>query len=256
MKRVIYRPKGRALEYSPLALNHYLGCDHECTYCYNRFRWPIDDPRTRKIDMDALRSEITENKYTDQVLLSFIGDPYCHAEMSSYWTRDILKLLFSKGVKVAVLTKGGTRCLRDVWLFQHFKNLVKVGATLSFISDDVAAKYEPNSAPPSERIAALRTLHESGIRTWVSVEPVLDTMEALIAIKEVAPYVDEFRIGKLNHDKEREAQIDWQDFLERVVTILEPHMGYRVVYIKADLREAAPDVELPAGWDDMRIGWL
>lgn len=256
MKQIIYRPKGRALEYSPLALNHYLGCDHECTYCYNRFRWPIDDARIRKIDIDVLRSEITENNYTDQILLSFIGDPYCHAEMSSYWTRDILKLLFSKMMKVAVLTKGGTRCLRDLWLFDRHKHQVKVGATLSFISDDVAAVHEPNSAPPSERIAALRALHESGIRTWVSVEPVLDTMEALIAIKAVAPYVDEFRIGKLNHDKELEAKIDWQDFLERVVSILEPHKDYRVVYIKTDLREAAPDVDLPPGWDDMRIGWL
>lgn len=256
MKRLIYKPKGRALEYSPLALNHYLGCDHECTYCYNRFRFPIDDPQIRKLDKNALRSEIIENKYTEQVLLSFIGDPYCHAEMSTYWTRDILKILFSNGMKVAVLTKGGTRCLRDLWLFQRHKNQVKVGATLSFISDDVAARYEPNSAPPSERIAALRALRESGIRTWISVEPVIDTMEALIALKAVAPYVDEFRIGKLNHDKELEAQIDWQDFLERVVSILEPHQGNHIVYIKTDLREAAPGVDLPPGWDDMRIGWL
>ena len=32
--RVIYKPKGRALEYSPLALNIYTGCQHSCRYCY------------------------------------------------------------------------------------------------------------------------------------------------------------------------------------------------------------------------------
>lgn len=30
----IYEPKGRAREYSPLALNYYKGCTHGCRYCY------------------------------------------------------------------------------------------------------------------------------------------------------------------------------------------------------------------------------
>ncbi len=31
---LIYVPKGRAREYSPLALNLYRGCEHRCSYCY------------------------------------------------------------------------------------------------------------------------------------------------------------------------------------------------------------------------------
>ena len=31
---VIYRPKGMAREYSPYALNIYIGCSHRCKYCY------------------------------------------------------------------------------------------------------------------------------------------------------------------------------------------------------------------------------
>ena len=39
----IYEPRGRAREYSPLALNYFTGCDHGCQYCYvqpmmSRFR--------------------------------------------------------------------------------------------------------------------------------------------------------------------------------------------------------------------------
>ncbi len=31
---VIYRPTGMAREYSPYALNLYIGCSHRCKYCY------------------------------------------------------------------------------------------------------------------------------------------------------------------------------------------------------------------------------
>ena len=31
---IIYKPKGKAREYSPLAANFYNGCDHGCIYCY------------------------------------------------------------------------------------------------------------------------------------------------------------------------------------------------------------------------------
>jgi len=255
-KNYIYKPAGRALEYSPLALNIYTGCDHGCTYCYNRHRFPIDDPRLREIKMEVFREELSIEQYDKQVLLSFVGDPYCHAEMTQYATRDVLHVLFAQDVNVAILTKGGCRALRDIKIFRENWVNVKVGATLSFLNDEVAAEFEPNSAPPSERLAMLRALHENGIRTWVSVEPVIDSDEAYRAIKAAIPYVDEFRIGKLNHDKEREAKINWTDFLGPVVDLLEPYKEDKVIYIKIDLREAAPDVELPKGWDDMTRGWL
>ena len=262
-KNYIYKPAGRALEYSPLALNIYTGCDHGCTYCYNRFRFPIDDSRRRNIDMTKLREELAREKYDKQILLSFVGDPYCRAEMDLKATWEVLNTLFHYDMKVAILTKGGMRALRDVQMFEQFRRNVKVGATLSFSSNERAKEFEPNSAPPTERLAMLRTLHDDHlIRTWVSVEPVIDPEESLRAIEAAIPYVDEFRIGKLNHDPEREAQIDWPDFLERVVTLLRPYgtglkaVGNKIVYIKIDLREAAPDVELPEGWDDMTVGWL
>ena len=32
--RVIYSPKGKALEYAENAANFYVGCSNGCTYCY------------------------------------------------------------------------------------------------------------------------------------------------------------------------------------------------------------------------------
>ena len=36
MSKAIYRPKGRAREYSPWACNLYVGCQNDCTYCFNK----------------------------------------------------------------------------------------------------------------------------------------------------------------------------------------------------------------------------
>lgn len=34
--KLIYKPKGRALEFAPYALNIFNGCSGRCEYCYNR----------------------------------------------------------------------------------------------------------------------------------------------------------------------------------------------------------------------------
>lgn len=254
----IYKPKGRALEYSPWALNIYTGCDHECTYCYNRHRFPIDDPRIREIDLLKLEEELKKPQIDGQVLFSFVGDPYCHAEMRAGMTRDVLRLFLKHEVPVAILTKGGMRAARDVELLAEMnaKGLVKIGATLSWLDDEKAREFEKNSAAPSERLAMLEFFHSRGFVTWVSVEPVIDPDEAINAITAALPYVDQFRIGKLNHDPEREAQIDWVKFLRRVVGLLEPMDKQRSIYIKKDLRLVASSVYLPPGWDDMTKGWI
>ncbi|GAG16265.1 unnamed protein product [marine sediment metagenome] len=77
--------------------------------------------------------------------------------------------------------------------------------------------------------------HERGIKTWVSVEPVVDPVEALMVIETLLPYVDLWKVGKLNHDPEREKAINWKNFLMKVERLLQdrPHI------IKNDLLEAA-----------------
>lgn len=252
----IYKPKGRALEYSPLALNIYTGCDHGCTYCYNRFRWPIDDARLRNINMVTLRDELAREKYTDQVLLSFIGDPYCHAEMHLEATRNVLRTLFNHNIKVAILTKGGCRALRDLSLFTAHGNNIKVGATLTFLGDGKATAYEPYSAPPSERIAMLKALWEHNIRTFVSIEPVIDPEESLAIMEKVIPWVDEFRVGKLNHNPALEKLIDWPAFARGAKNLLMQVDDTKVIYFKKDLRESMGDLEIPSTWRDMTRGRL
>jgi hypothetical protein len=241
---LIYTPTGKAREYSPLALNTYNGgCDHACRYCYcadmaKAFgtEWTFNPvPRDLKgLGREALRA-------SRQVLLCFKGDPYCRAEMKHGVTRHALEILFHAGCSVAVLTKGGNRCLRDADLFQDWPDgRVKVGATLTSWGREFQESWEPGAASPCNRIDTLRMLRGFGIKTWASIEPVIDPVESLAVIDASLPYVDAYKVGKWNHDPRANAT-DWTAFGTAAVDMI--RRAGRALYVKADLR-----VHLPVGY--------
>jgi len=238
---LIYEPKGKAREYSPLGLNVYSdGCDHGCKYCYcadigRAFGRPwTTDPKAR-----SLRGLEREAAKADrQILLSFVSDPYCSAERKHRNTRTALTVLRRNGCSTAILTKGGTRCLDDLDAFCGWPDArVKVGATLTFMAPGKSEGWEPGAAAPSDRIAALRVLHESGVKTWASIEPVIEPDESLAIIGATLPYVDAYKVGRWNHDK-RSKTIDWTAFGMAAVGIL--RAAGKAVYVKDDLRSALP----------------
>jgi len=204
---LIYKPTGRALEYAPLACNVYRGCDHGCVYCYapgttRRTRADFQHSTARPGNfLRRLASEAAEREKSGvagdwPVLLSFTCDPYQHVDERLRHTRRVITILKSTGHTVEILTKGGLRALRDLDLLDERDALA---ATLTFTpSSGLSQAYEPNAAPPAERIEMLRAAHDLGIRTWASLEPVLNTEQAFNLIERTAPFVDLFKIGKLN----------------------------------------------------------
>ena len=236
---VIYRPRGRALEYSYLACNLYGGmCPHRCSYCYvagamrkSRAQWEATPWYVRKdvikwLERDAERLAGTE----ERVLLCFHCDPYTPEAANFGVTRQALKVLRSHDVPFQVLTKGGMRAVRDYDLYGPHDAFA---TTMTFIDPNCSKVYEPGAAMPAERIRTIMEACRWGIETWVSLEPVLDPAESLRIIRETHEFVDLYKIGKLNHDPEREAQIDWRAFGARAIELCEKY-GKRY-YIKEDL---------------------
>ncbi len=85
--RVIYEPKGKAREYSPLALNLYNGCSNGCKYCYvpaycRRDRKEFkNNTVVRKDVLKKLERDCQELKGgSQQILMCFTSDPYQIAE--------------------------------------------------------------------------------------------------------------------------------------------------------------------------------
>jgi len=247
---IIYTPSGMAKEYSPYACNLYIGCSHCCRYCYaphtlqRNERSYFGIPSPRRDVLRYLEQDLQRQKYTKQILLSFIGDVYCRNTDDSATTRAALQMLNHYGAPVAVLSKGGKKMLRDIDVFTAFGERIMVGATLTFFDADKSKQWEPGAALPEDRLATLSELHAAGIRTFASFEPVVEPAESLRLIEQTLQdnSVDHYKIGKLNNYKGLDRGIDWQDFLIEALALLRP--AGKQIYIKKCLRELATDVRL------------
>lgn len=235
----IYEPKGRAREYSPLALNYYKGCNHGCKYCYVpkmicRFN-PEYCHDNVTVDVDFDRIERSAKKFAGcgkQILLSFTGDPYCGYLPET--TSEVLRILNKYEHHVAILTKGGMRCINDIDIFHSFGKRIKVGASLVFDNDTDSLLWEPGAATPKDRIESLRILQSNGIKTWVSFEPVIDPIQTLALLQRVSYMTDHVKIGKINNYKGLDRSIDWSKFITEAVSIC--RKNNIKFYVKNDLR--------------------
>jgi len=237
---LIYEPSGKAREYSPLALNIYNGCDHNCTYCYCKKMQYLNfssNVKERPNFVNQLNNELNKIQIKNQVLLCFTGDPYCKFNDTVQLTRTVIMKLSLKNIPFAILSKGGKRILQDLHIFK--KSNCKIGATLTCDNDKDSLKYEPGATLPKERLQTLKTLHENNIKTWISIEPVLFPEQSINLIKQSINYIDHYKIGKLNHNK---TDIDWNKFLIDVVTLL--RKNNKQFYIKDDLAMFASGFQL------------
>lgn len=234
--RVIYEPKGRALEYSLLAINIYRGCSHGCVYCYARkmsmayTNANFGKAETRFGLIGNLMKQAPRYAGTDKrVLLCFTCDPYQQLDEKEKVTRSVIKVLKNNDIPFQVLTKGGLRAVRD---FDLYTEGDAFATTLTFTNEALSTAREPRAALPAERIEAIQIAHEAKIKTWVSLEPVLDAEQSLEIIRMTSDFVDLFKIGKLNHFY---SEIDWREFGIKAIDLCQ-ELG-KDYYVKNDLAE-------------------
>jgi DNA repair photolyase len=119
---------------------------------------------------DRLRRDLRRSG-PGEVLLSSVTDPYQHIEAKYGVTRACLEILRQVKLPVSILTKSSL-VLRDMDVLRGMRN-VDVGFTVTTIDEETRALFEPGSSPVEERFAALRTLSEAGITTWIFFGPLL-----------------------------------------------------------------------------------
>lgn len=243
---LIYEPTGRAREYAPLAINIYNGCTHACLYCYgakSREEMGVIDYRKRakpkagivkKLERDIKVVKKHFGNKVPEVLLSFLGDPYQPAELELKLTRSAIEVLIEHNLPFTILTKGGTRAVRDFDLLETYSRC-SFGTTLVFVKNKDTSYWEPGAASPLDRVYAIQKAKLRGIKTWVSLEPVINPEQALEVIRRLHSIVDHWKVGKVNHMPELEAAVDWWKFTKELKALLKE--GKADYYLKHSLRK-------------------
>lgn len=239
---IIYAPRGQAGEYSPLATNPYRGCGHQCAYCYVPNAIKIDRKTfdSGAIIRPAYKDQLIKEaaKYqragiTEQVMLSFTTDPYPpqHHDL----TRQTLQILRDHGMAFCTLTKGGSRALRDIDLFRPDKDAF--ASTMTSLDTHFSRKWERSAADPHDRISTLRTFHDRGIFTWISLEPTIDVEASLAIVDATHSFVDLYKVGRVNYIGITKTT-DWESYTHRMIDKLN-RLG-KTHYIKRDLQKYLP----------------
>lgn len=219
-KTLIYKT---GVEYGDYTLNHVQGCSHGCTYpCYafmmaKRFgkiksyeEWI--QPDIAENTMELLEQELPRFKDKIKLLhLCFTTDPFMYKHDSvTNLSIQILQRANSEGIRCSVLTKG---LLPETLSSLPLDN--EYGITVVSLDEEFVRRYEPGAAPISKRIESLKTLHNAGKKTWVSIEPYPTPniiQQSLHDLLESIAFVDRVIFGRLHYNKVVSAFRDYKSF--------------------------------------------
>jgi len=161
------------------SLNPYVGCTHNCTYCYAEYQKGIrhfgekwGDFVDVKLNIPDVLSEQLKNLPRGEVFVASVADAYQPVEAKYKITRQVIEILLSAGFGVTVLTKSAL-VTRDMDILRHPS--CKVGLTITTLDDELSLQLEPGASSTSQRLAALAQLRDNGVSTWGYIAPIIPT---------------------------------------------------------------------------------
>jgi DNA repair photolyase len=235
-RSALNRVKGMAFAWS---LNPYTGCAHRCTFCYVRaFERRADRPsgesygrviRVKTNVAEVLRRELARPSWkAESVAVGAATDPYQPCEGRYRLTRGCLEAFAEAANPFSIITRG-PMIVRDLDVLAEAARRTRVAVTFSIptVDPEVWRRTEPSTAPPEQRLRAVRRLVDAGIEAGVGMAPILpgisDSPEQLAAVVRAAREAGAtgvwanllfLRPGTREHFLENLAR-DWPQELER-----------------------------------------
>lgn len=278
--KLLYRPSGRAGEYSRWAANIFIGCSNMCQYCYckqgilkNTLGNPV--PRLKKDFVVAPRSDLASDR--EQAF-----EEGCDLAVQTFGheldpIRDKVRseggVLFSYTTDSCLQSPVNTlstyiRCSKKAWGLDENGNpnpqktpvpvtfltkcagwvdsdegreLLKIGGRNLCIGFTLTGRddLEPNASTNAERIEAMRKCHEAGVRTFASIEPVINLNSSYDMIKATVGFCDEYKIGLLSGRQKFGCEMTLRElvwFVEDVQNLISRESPKTKIYWKDSIR--------------------
>lgn len=157
-------------------VNLTMGCAHGCLYCYTRGYRVYPGEETVQVyenTLELLRRELQRKRHKPAaVYFSPASDLFQPVPEVLDLAYHVLEHIFSCGVGVAFLTKGVIP-ERHMSLLSRNAELVRAQIGLITPDNGLLRVFEPNAAPVTVRLAQMKQLTASGIKTQVRIDPIL-----------------------------------------------------------------------------------
>ena len=282
--KILSRPKGNAEEYGRWSVNPYIGCSHGCLYCYLK-KGPSGAYLGQ--NMPVLKKGIVSNKHAyhlamieiyanyEEIIsdgglfMTFTSDP-CIWE-----TREILFAIAvdsARELRIPVMFLTKSADFINFWRYTDIatgmlnrseivRSLLAFGWTLTGHDE-----LEPNASSNDKRINAMRLVSANGLKTWASIEPVIDFPSSLDMIYQALNAgCQHFKIGLLTNNT-RVVRKDFQfgehqfkaydvlDCMHFIEDVMRVTSGKATVYWKQSVRDLLGTVYSPAAVDEL-LDW-
>ena len=167
--------------------NPYVGCSHACRYCYASFMKRFsghDEPWGQFVDVKRWKPLKNARKHDgQQVFVGSVCDPYLPEEAEYGRTRALLEELVGSGMEVSIQTKSDL-VLRDIDLISQLPG-ARVGFSINTLDEGFRSDMDA-AVPLARRLAAMKELHDAGIRTTCFISPIFPGITDAPAIIEAA----------------------------------------------------------------------
>ncbi len=163
-------------------MNLYRGCQHRCIYCDSRSEcYRIDhfdsEVLVKANAIDLLRKELASKRVKGTIGTGSMNDPYMPLEAEVNLTGRALAVIAEFRFPVHVMTKSDL-VLRDLDMLCRINRVyAAVSFTITTADDELGQKLEPGASLVSDRFRAMRILADHGIRTGVTMMPLLPFIE-------------------------------------------------------------------------------
>lgn len=155
------------------SVNPYVGCTHACKYCYACFMKRFtkhSEPWGTFLDVKYWEPIKHPAKYAGKELFfGSVTDPYLPEEETYGRTRALLEQLQGSGARISIQTKSDL-VLRDLDLLRALPN-VRVGFSVNTLDENFRAEMD-QAVSIERRLAAMKRLHDEGIRTTCFISPI------------------------------------------------------------------------------------
>lgn len=243
--KAIYNPSGKAGEYAQWACNLYVGCSNDCTYCYCKrgvLGTVMGKPKARlkacfrnethafEVFVKELTKKADAIRKEGGLFFSFTTDPMLPETIDL----TMMCVSFATGLDIPcqILTKRSdwtrikeqknplTPTTRENFTprllytdtLRSYKDLVAVGFSISGHDE-----LEQNADLNMNRIEGMKLLHNLGIKTFASFEPIVTFERATEYLHYAEPYCDLFKFGLMSGDTHAYDQYDMPSRLEEFV---------------------------------------